>query len=270
MGYYANNPKIRVIAPWREWDLKSRNDLIKYAEMSQIEIPKEKLNDPPYSMDANLLHTSYEGKILEDPWVKPDESMFSRTKSCEEAPDRPTTMIIEFKSGDPVSINNRKLEPHILLSELNKIGGENGIGRIDIVENRFIGMKSRGVYETPGGEILLVARRAIESITLDKSVAHLKDELMPKYAELIYNGFWFSPEREMLQKLIDESQKKVSGIVRLKIYKGNVVVEGRKSKNSLYSSEMATFEEDEVYDQSDAEGFIKLNALRLKSLKNRG
>ncbi len=270
LGYYANNPKIRVIAPWREWDLKSRNDLIKYAEMSQIKIPKEKLNDPPYSMDANLLHTSYEGKILEDPWVKPDESMFSRTKSCEEAPDKPTTMIIEFKSGDPVSINNRKLEPHILLSELNKIGGENGIGRIDIVENRFIGMKSRGVYETPGGEILLVARRAIESITLDKSAAHLKDELMPKYAELIYNGFWFSPEREMLQKLIDESQKKVSGTVRLKIYKGNVVVEGRKSKNSLYSSEMATFEEDEVYDQSDAEGFIKLNALRLKSLKNRG
>ncbi len=270
LGYYANNPKIRVIAPWREWDLKSRNDLIKYAEMSQIKIPKEKLNDPPYSMDANLLHTSYEGKILEDPWVKPDESMFSRTKSCEEAPDKPTTMIIEFKSGDPVSINNRKLEPHILLSELNKIGGDNGIGRIDIVENRFIGMKSRGVYETPGGEILLVARRAIESITLDKSVAHLKDELMPKYAELIYNGFWFSPEREMLQKLIDESQKKVSGIVRLKIYKGNVVVEGRKSKNSLYSAEMATFEEDEVYDQSDAEGFIKLNALRLKSLKNRG
>ena len=270
LGYYANNPKIRVIAPWREWDLKSRNDLIKYAEISQIKIPKEKLNDPPYSMDANLLHTSYEGKILEDPWVKPDESMFSRTKSCEEAPDKPTTMIIEFKSGDPVSINNRKLEPHILLSELNKIGGENGIGRIDIVENRFIGMKSRGVYETPGGEILLVARRAIESITLDKSVAHLKDELMPKYAELIYNGFWFSPEREMLQKLIDESQKKVSGTVRLKIYKGNVVVEGRKSKNSLYSAEMATFEEDEVYDQSDAEGFIKLNALRLKSLKNRG
>ena len=270
LGYYANNPKIRVIAPWREWDLKSRNDLIKYAEMSQIKIPKEKLNDPPYSMDANLLHTSYEGKILEDPWVKPDESMFSRTKSCEEAPDKPTTMIIEFKSGDPVSINNRKLEPHILLSELNKIGGDNGIGRIDIVENRFIGMKSRGVYETPGGEILLVARRAIESITLDKSVAHLKDELMPKYAELIYNGFWFSPEREMLQKLIDESQKKVSGIVRLKIYKGNVVVEGRKSKNSLYSAEMATFEEDEVYDQSDAEGFIKLNALRLKSFKNRG
>ena len=270
LGYYANNPKIRVIAPWREWDLKSRNDLIKYAEMSQIKIPKEKLNDPPYSMDANLLHTSYEGKILEDPWVKPDESMFSRTKSCEEAPDKPTTMIIEFKSGDPVSINNRKLEPHILLSELNKIGGDNGIGRIDIVENRFIGMKSRGVYETPGGEILLVARRAIESITLDKSAAHLKDELMPKYAELIYNGFWFSPEREMLQKLIDESQKKVSGTVRLKIYKGNVVVEGRKSKNSLYSAEMATFEEDEVYDQSDAEGFIKLNALRLKSLKNRG
>ncbi len=270
LGYYANNPKIKVIAPWREWKLKSRSDLINYAKKSQIRIPEEKLNDPPYSMDANLLHTSYEGKILEDPWVKPDESMFTRTRSCEEAPNKPTTLILEFRTGDPISINNKKMEPYVLLGELNKIGGNNGVGRIDIVENRFIGMKSRGVYETPGGEILLIARRAIESITLDKSAAHLKDELMPKYAELIYNGFWFSPEREMLQKLIDESQKKVNGYVRLKIYKGNVVVEGRKSDDSLYSSEMATFEEDTVYDQSDAEGFIKLNALRLKSLKNRG
>ena len=269
LGYYSNNPKIKVIAPWREWSLKSRGDLINYAKESKIPIPKEKINDPPYSMDANLLHTSYEGKVLEDPWIKPEESMFMRTKSCESAPDKPTYLTIEFKNGDPVAINNKKLKPHILLGQLNNIGGENGVGRIDIVENRFIGMKSRGVYETPGGEILLVARRAIESITLDKVAAHLKDELMPKYAELIYNGFWFSPEREMLQALIDNSQEKVNGIVKLKIYKGNVIVEGRKSNESLYSPEMATFEKDEVYDQSDAEGFIKLNALRLKSLKNR-
>ena len=269
LGYYSNNPKIKVIAPWREWSLKSRGDLINYAKESKIPIPKDKINDPPYSMDANLLHTSYEGKVLEDPWIKPEESMFMRTQSCENAPDKPTYLTIEFKNGDPVAINDKNLKPHILLEQLNKIGGENGVGRVDIVENRFIGMKSRGVYETPGGEILLVARRAIESITLDKAAAHLKDELMPKYAELIYNGFWFSPEREMLQALIDNSQKKVNGIVKLKIYKGNVIVEGRKSNESLYSSEMATFEKDEVYDQSDAEGFIKLNALRLKSLKNR-
>ncbi len=269
LGYYSNNPKIKVIAPWREWSLKSRGDLINYAKESKIPIPKEKINDPPYSMDANLLHTSYEGKVLEDPWIKPEESMFIRTQSCEDAPDKPTHLTIEFKNGDPVAMNDKKLKPHIFLEQLNKIGGENGVGRVDIVENRFIGMKSRGVYETPGGEILLVARRAIESITLDKAAAHLKDELMPKYAELIYNGFWFSPEREMLQALIDNSQKKVNGIVKLKIYKGNVIVEGRKSNESLYSPEMATFEKDEVYDQSDAEGFIKLNALRLKSLKNR-
>ena len=221
-------------------------------------------------MDANILHTSYEGKVLEDPWQEPDEGMYTRTKSCEDSPDQPTFISIEFKSGDPISVNGKKLSPANLLSTLNEIGGRNGVGRIDIVENRFIGMKSRGVYETPGGEILLVARRAIESLTLDKSAAHLKDEIMPKYAELIYNGFWFSPERKMLQSLIDDSQKNVDGSVKLKIYKGNVIIQGRKSDSSLYSSGMATFEEDYVYDQTDAEGFIKLNALRLKLLKDRG
>ena len=269
LGYYSNNPKIKVVAPWREWHLKSRNDLIEYAKKFSIPIPKKKIEEPPYSMDANILHTSYEGKVLEDPWKEPDEAMFTRTKSCENSPDQPIFISIEFKFGDPVSINNRELSPADLLSELNKIGGDNGVGRIDIVENRFIGMKSRGVYETPGGEILLVARRAIESLTLDKCAAHLKDEIMPKYAELIYNGFWFSPERKMLQSLIDNSQKNVEGSVKLKIYKGNVIIQGRRSESSLYSNSMATFEEDFVYDQSDAEGFIKLNALRLKLLKDR-
>ncbi len=270
LGYYAMNPKIKVIAPWREWEFKSRNDLIQYAEKYQIPIPKDKVDSPPYSMDANLLHTSYEGKVLEDPWESPDESMFTRTISCENAPNKPCFLKIRFKNGNPISIDEKNYNPFEIIEQLNKIGGKNGVGRIDIVENRFIGMKSRGVYETPGGEILLVARRAIESITLDKATAHLKDELMPKYAELIYNGFWFSPERAMLQKLIDESQKKVNGVVRLKIYKGNIIVEGRKSEDSLYSPEMATFEEDAIYDQRDANGFIKLNALRLKLLKNRG
>ena len=269
LGYYANNPRIKIIAPWREWSLKSRNDLLSYAKKSQIPIPKDKLDDPPYSMDANLLHTSFEGKILEDPWKGPEESMFTRTVSCEKAPDKTTNLIIEFKHGDPISINQKRFKPSEILKRLNMIGGENGVGRVDIVENRFIGMKSRGVYETPGGAILLIARRAIESLTLDKGASHLKDELMPKYAELIYNGFWFSPERVMLQSLIDNSQKMVNGVVRLKIYKGNVIVLGRKSDKSLYSSEMATFEEDDVYNQSDAEGFIKLNALRLKLLKDR-
>ncbi len=269
LGYYANNPKIKVIAPWREWNLKSRKDLIEYAKKSQIPVPQYKTNEPPYSMDANLLHTSYEGKVLEDPWKEPDESMFTRTKSQEESPDKPTYLELEFSKGDLVGINGKKQSPAMLLSILNKIGGENGVGRIDIVENRFIGMKSRGVYETPGGEILIVARRAVESITLDKAAGHLKDELMPKYAEMIYNGLWFSPEREMIQSLIDKSQKNVDGLVKLKIYKGNVIILGRKSKKSLYSSEVATFEEDVVYDQKDAEGFIKLNALRLKLLKNR-
>ena len=269
LGYYALNPKIKVIAPWREWNLKSRKDLIEYAKKSQISVSPENSDEPPYSMDANLLHTSYEGKILEDPWAQPNESMYTRTISCEDAPNTPTIIDLEFFKGDLISINGEKLSPAKLLAKLNKIGGENGIGRIDIVENRFVGMKSRGVYETPGGEILLASRRAIESITLDKSSAHLKDELMPKYAELIYNGFWFSPEREMLQSLIDKSQSNVEGTVKLKIYKGNIIILGRKSKNSLYSSEMATFEEDSIYNQKDAEGFIKLNALRLKLLKNR-
>ena len=231
---------------------------------------QKKKDEPPYSMDANLLHTSYEGKVLEDPWSEPEEEMFSRTVSCENAPDKPVYLEIEFKKGDPISINERKKSASEILENLNEVGGQNGVGRIDIVENRFIGMKSRGVYETPGGQILFIARRAIESITLDKEESHLKDQIMPKYAELIYNGFWYSPEREMLQSLIDKSQERVDGKVKLKIYKGNVIILGRKSKNSLYSDKMATFEEDVVYDQSDAEGFIKLNALRLKLFKNRG
>ena len=268
LAYYANNPSIKVIAPWREWNLKSRKDLLEYAYNNGILFSNDKINEPPYSMDANILHTSYEGKVLEDPWVPPDESMFKRTVSPEKAPDISSDLEIEFKEGDPVTVNKKSLSPSTLLDLLNKIGGENGVGRLDLVENRFIGMKSRGVYETPGGTILMVARRAVESLTLDKGASHLKDEIMPKYAELIYNGFWFSPEREMLQSLIDKSQKKVNGTVKLKIYKGNVIVTGRKSKCSLYSNEMATFEEDSVYDQKDAEGFIKLNALRLKLLKN--
>jgi argininosuccinate synthase len=268
LAYYANNPGIKVIAPWREWNLKSRKDLLEYANKNGILFSDDKINDPPYSMDANILHTSYEGKVLEDPWMPPDESMFLRTVSPEKAPDQASNLEIEFKEGDPVIVNKKSLSPSELLNLLNKIGGENGVGRLDLVENRFIGMKSRGVYETPGGTILMVARRAVESLTLDKGASHLKDEVMPKYAELIYNGFWFSPEREMLQSLIDQSQKKVNGTVKLKIYKGNVIVTGRKSKSSLYSNEMATFEEDSVYDQKDAEGFIKLNALRLKLLKN--
>ncbi len=268
LAYYANNPGIKVIAPWREWKLKSRKDLLEYANKNGILFSDDKINDPPYSMDANILHTSYEGKVLENPWMPPDESMFLRTVSPEKAPDQASNLEIEFKEGDPVIVNKKSLSPSELLNLLNKIGGENGVGRLDLVENRFIGMKSRGVYETPGGTILMVARRAVESLTLDKGASHLKDEIMPKYAELIYNGFWFSPEREMLQSLIDQSQKKVNGTVKLKIYKGNVIVTGRKSKSSLYSNEMATFEEDSVYDQKDAEGFIKLNALRLKLLKN--
>ena len=268
LAYYAQNPKIKVIAPWREWNLKSRKDLIEYANNNDISFSKDKQNEPPYSMDANILHTSYEGKVLEDPWLPPDESMFTRTVSPEDAPNKSTEILIEFQNGDPVKINERKKSPEEIFKYLNDIGGKNGVGRLDLVENRFIGMKSRGVYETPGGTILLTARRAIESITLDKGAAHLKDEIMPRYAELIYNGFWFSPEREMLQALIDKSQRNVNGVVKLKVYKGNVIISGRKSNSSLYSTEMATFEEDSVYDQKDAEGFIKLNALRLKLLKN--
>ena len=268
LAYYAQNPKIKVIAPWRKWNLKSRKDLIEYANNNDISFSKDKQNEPPYSMDANILHTSYEGKVLEDPWLPPDESMFTRTVSPENAPNESTEILIEFQNGDPVKINERKKSPEEIFKYLNDIGGKNGVGRLDLVENRFIGMKSRGVYETPGGTILLIARRAIESITLDKGAAHLKDEIMPRYAELIYNGFWFSPEREMLQALIDKSQRNVNGVVKLKVYKGNVIISGRKSNSSLYSTEMATFEEDSVYDQKDAEGFIKLNALRLKLVKN--
>ena len=262
--YYGLNPNINVIAPWREWSLNSRNKLVEYAKDHQIAVPKDKEGEAPYSTDANLLHISYEGKVLEDPWQEPSETMFTRSVSPENSPDQPTTVEIEFKEGDPVAINGVEMSPAILFERLNELAGANGIGRIDIVENRFVGMKSRGVYETPGGTILLVARRAIESITLDNGSLHLKDELMPRYAELVYNGFWFSPERKMLQAAIDKSQKHVVGVVRLKLYKGNVIVLGRKSPRSLYDEDVATFEEDTVYDQKDAEGFIKLNALRLR------
>ena len=264
LGYYALKPDIKVIAPWREWNLDSRAKLISYAEKNQIPVPKDKGGEPPYSTDANLLHISFEGKALEDPWREPDEDMFNRTISPENAPDKPSGIEITFAAGDPVAINGEPLSPATILTKLNELAGANGIGRIDIVENRFIGMKSRGVYETPGGTILLSARRAIESLTLDKGALHLKDEIMPRYAELIYNGFWFAPEREMLQAAIDESQKHVNGTARLKLYKGNVIVLGRKSPNSLYDQDTVTFEADTVYDQRDAEGFIKLNALRLK------
>ena len=270
LSYLAQNPSIQVIAPWREWDLSSRSKLIQYAEKNQIPIAKDKRGEAPFSVDANLLHVSAEGKILEDPWVEPKEYIYTRTTSPLEAPDKPTEIIIEFERGDPICINNKKMTPSEVLKKLNDLGGENGIGRIDIVENRFVGMKSRGVYETPGGTILLHARRAMESITLDREEAHLKDEIMPKYAKLIYNGFWFSPEREMMQALIDKASINVNGEVRLKLYKGNIIVTGRKSQNSLYSEELVTFEDSQSdYDQSDAKGFIKLNALRLiKNKKN--
>jgi argininosuccinate synthase len=264
LGYYALKPDIRVIAPWREWDLNSRAKLIEYARSHQIPVPTDKEGEAPYSMDANLLHISYEGKALEDPWVGPDESMFRLSVSPEAAPDRPTEIIIGFESGDAVSLNGERLTPAVLLDRLNDIAGANGVGRVDLVENRFVGMKSRGVYETPGGTVLLAAHRAIESLTLDRGAAHLKDELMPRYAELIYNGFWFSPERQALQTLIDGTQTNVTGDVRLKLYKGNVIVTGRRSPKSLYDQDIATFDEDTVYDQRDAEGFIKLNALRLR------
>jgi argininosuccinate synthase len=263
---YALDPKIKVIAPWREWDLSSRAKLIEYAESRQIPIPRGKGGEPPYSMDANLLHISYEGRALEDPWQEPEEAMFLRTVAPETAPDQPRYLEIDFAGGDPVAIDGEALSPAALLARLNEIAGANGIGRLDLVENRFVGMKSRGVYETPGGTVLLAAHRALESITLDRGAAHLKDELMPRYAELIYNGFWFSPEREMLQALIDHSQRHVTGRVRLKLYKGGVLVVGRRSPNSLYDDALATFEADTVYDQRDAEGFIKLNALRLRVL----
>ena len=266
LSAYALDPRIRVIAPWREWDLGSRARLIEYAEAHQIPIARGKRGEPPYSTDANLLHISYEGRVLEDPWEEPDATMFTRSVAPEEAPDRPTYVEIGFERGDPVAIDDHRLTPAALLQRLNELAGANGIGRLDLVENRFVGMKSRGVYETPGGTILLIAHRAIESLTLDRAAAHLKDELMPRYAELIYNGFWFSPERHMLQALIDRSQENVSGHVRLKLYKGSAQVVGRRSPNSLYDEALATFEQDTVYDQRDAEGFIKLNALRLRVL----
>ena len=267
LGYYSLNPDIRVISPWREWDMDSRKALIEYAARQRISIPSDKQGEPPYSTDANLLHISYEGKVLEDPWERPDESMFEWTVSPEQAPDQPQILEIGFQHGNAVSLNDKELTPASLLARLNEIGGSNGVGRSDIVESRFVGMKSRGVYETPGGTILLVAHRAMESLTLDRAEMHLKDELMPRYAELIYNGLWWSPERQMLQAAIDQTQTTVTGTVRLKLYKGNVIVEGRKAPRSLYDPEIATFEEDSVYNQKDAEGFIKLNALRLRTLK---
>ena len=265
LGYYALEPDITVIAPWREWDFKSREALLAFAEQHQIPISKDKRGEAPFSVDANLLHSSSEGKVLEDPDVEAPEFVYQRTISPEEAPDRATVIEIDFENGDPVAIDGERLSPAALLTRLNQLGHDNGIGRLDLVESRFVGMKSRGVYETPGGTILLAAHRGMESITLDRGASHLKDELMPRYAELIYNGFWFSPEREMLQALIDKSQEPVSGRVRVKLYKGNTTVIGRSSPYSLYDQELVTFEEGKVaYDQRDAAGFIKLNALRLR------
>jgi argininosuccinate synthase len=270
LTYYALKPDVTVIAPWREWDLTSRSKLIEFAEKHQIPIAKDKRGEAPFSVDANLLHTSSEGKVLEDPGKEVPDYVFSRTVDPEKAPDRPTTIAIDFEKGNPVAIDGKKLTPAALLTQLNDLGRTNGIGRLDLVENRFVGMKSRGMYETPGGTILLAAHRGIESITLDRGAAHLKDELMPKYAELVYYGFWFTPEREMLQAAIDRSQELVTGRVRLKLYKGNVSVVGRESKYSLYDQDLVTFEEGAVaYDHRDAEGFIKLNALRLRTLGQR-
>jgi argininosuccinate synthase len=267
LAYYALKPDIKVIAPWREWKLTSRTRLLEYAEQHQIPIAKDKRGEAPFSVDANLLHISAEGKVLEDPWSEPEEFVYSRSVAPEKAPDKPEYVEIEFLKGDPVAVNGERLTPATLLQRLNELGGKHGIGRLDLVENRFVGMKSRGVYETPGGTLMHAAHRGIESITLDRGAAHLKDELMPRYAELIYNGFWFSPERLMLQAMIDRSQESVEGTVRLKLYKGFARVVGRKSPKSLYSLAHVTFEEDQVYDQRDAEGFIKLNALRLRLAK---
>jgi argininosuccinate synthase len=262
LTYYALKPDIKVVAPWRDWEFDSRESLIKYARKNKIPVPVTKKK--PYSTDRNLLHISFEGGILEDPWLEPPEDMFVMSVSPEKAPSKATYIEIGYKNGDPVSINNRKLSPAKLLKQLNTVAGKNGIGRLDFVENRFVGMKSRGVYETPGGTVLQIAHRAAESLTLDREVVHLRDSLIPKYAELVYYGFWFSPERRALQSLIDEAQKGVTGTVRLKLYKGNCMVVGRKAPKSLYNPELATFEADQVYNQKDAEGFIKLNALRLK------
>jgi len=270
LGYYALKPGIKVIAPWREWDLTSRTRLLEFAEQHQIPIAKDKRGEAPFSVDANLLHSSSEGKVLEDPSQEAESIVYMRTIAPEDAPDKATYIEIGFEKGDAVSIDGEKLSPATLLTRLNALGKANGIGRLDLVENRFVGMKSRGVYETPGGTILLAAHRGIESITLDRGAAHLKDELMPRYAEMIYNGFWFSPEREMLQALIDKSQEFVTGAVRLKLYKGNATVVGRSSPYSLYSEKLVTFEDDQgAYDQKDAAGFIKLNALRLRTLAQR-
>jgi argininosuccinate synthase len=270
LSAYALEPSIKVIAPWREWDLTSRTALIAWAEAHQIPVPKDKRGESPFSTDANLLHTSSEGKVLEDPWEETPDYVYSRTVNPEDAPDQPEYITIDFERGDGVALNGQAMSPATLLAALNDLGRKHGIGRLDLVENRFVGMKSRGMYETPGGEIYARAHRGIESITLDRGAAHLKDELMPKYAELIYNGFWFAPEREMLQAAIDHSQAKVSGTVRLKLYKGNASVVGRKSPNSLYSERHVTFEDDAgAYDQKDAAGFIKLNALRLRLLAQR-
>ena len=265
-SYYALNPKIKVIAPWREWDLSSRTKLLEFAAKNKIPIMKHNRTESPYSVDANVLHRSAEGKILEDPWKRPPENVFGISKSPQSAPNKETIITIQFKKGDPVAINGKKLSPFNLLEKLNQLGAANGIGRVDIVENRYVGIKSRGVYETPGGTILLKAHRAMESITLDREEVFTKDELMPKYARLVYNGYWFAPERIMMQKAIDETQKRVNGEVKLVLYKGNVIVIGRKSPNSLYDEDLATFESSN-YDQRDAEGFIKLNALRLKKNK---
>jgi argininosuccinate synthase len=270
LSAYALEPEIKVIAPWREWDFRSREQLIEFAEQHQIPIAKDKRGEAPFSVDANLLHSSSEGKVLEDPWVEPPEYVHMRTVSPEEAPDQVTEITIDFERGDAVAVDGQKMSPATLLTHLNELGRVNGIGRLDLVENRFVGMKSRGVYETPGGTILLAAHRGIESITLDRGAGHLKDELMPRYAELIYNGFWFSPEREMLQALIDKSQDNVTGRVRLKLYKGTARVVGRESPFSLYDQDLVTFEEGAVaYDHRDAAGFIKLNALRLRTLAKR-
>ena len=270
LGYYALAPGIKVIAPWREWDLTSRTKLIEFAEQHQIPIPRDQRGESPFSTDANMLHTSSEGKVLEDPWEEVPDYVYSRTVNPEDAPDTPETITIDFERGDGVALNGEATSPATLLAKLNELGRKHGIGRLDLVENRFVGMKSRGMYETPGGTIYALAHRGIEQLTLDRGAAHLKDELAPRYAELVYNGFWFSPEREMLQAAVDHSQQKVSGTVRLKLYKGNVSVTGRRSPNSLYSEKVVTFEDDQgAYDQRDAAGFIKLNALRLRLLGRR-
>tara|TARA_B100001250_G_C19789324_1_gene785686 strand:- start:747 stop:1958 length:1212 start_codon:yes stop_codon:yes gene_type:complete len=267
LSAYSLNPDIKIIAPWREWDLNSRDKLLSYAAVNNIPVDMDKNNTPPYSMDANLLHISYEGKALENPWVSPPEDMWRWTTSPQNAPDKAENIEIEFSKGDPVAVNGRDMSPANILEFLNDAGAKNAIGRIDIIENRFVGMKSRGCYETPGGTIILHARRALESITVDREVAHLKTEIMPKYANIIYNGFWWSPERLNLQKFIDSTQESVNGLVRLSLYKGNVIIEGRKSDtNSLYSTDLATFNDDHgIYEHKDADGFIKLNALRLKN-----